>query len=132
MDLQYKRLMTPSTTASDAGYNIHKDYAKSWTPNNTTSNIPRWQYGDQYTTGMSDRFLTSASYLNFQSFTVGYTLPENLIKNVAKIRVYVAGENLCFWSARKGLDPRYSYDGNESVSVYSPVRNISGGVQFTF
>ena len=132
MDIQYQRLMTPSTTASDAGYNIHKDYAKSWTPNNTTSNIPRWQYGDQYTTGMSDRFLTSASYLNFQSFTVGYTLPKNLIKNIAKIRVYVAGENLCFWSARKGLDPRYSYDGNESVSVYSPVRNISGGVQFTF
>ena len=132
MDIQYQRLMTPSTTASDAGYNIHKDYAKSWTPNNTTSNIPRWQYGDQYTTGMSDRFLTSASYLNFQSFTVGYTLPKNLIKNIGIIRVFVAVENLCFWSARKGLDPRYSYDGNESVSVYSHVRNISGGVQFTF
>lgn len=35
--------------------------------------MPRWQYGDAYGGASSDRFLTNASYLNFQSFTVGYT-----------------------------------------------------------
>ena len=95
--------------------------------------IPRWQYADDYT-AYGDRFLTNASYLNFQSFTVGYTLPKKLTKNfgVSSLRVYAAGENLCFWSKRKGLDPRYSYDGNESVSVYSPVRTIMGGIQLSF
>jgi len=130
LDSRYLSLMAPSS----GGSNFHKDYAKSWNPNNTSSNIPRWQYNDQYINAVSDRFMTSASYINFQSFTVGYTLPKKLLNKVeiANLRVYVAGENLGFISARKGLDPRYSYDGNESVAVYSPIRNISGGIQVTF
>ena len=131
-DYRYASLMTPKETGP-GGSNFHKDYIKSWSPNNTSSDIPRWQYGDKYSVfASSDRFLTNASYLNFQSFTVGYTLPEKLLKNVAKIRIYAAGENLCFWSARKGFDPRNSFDGNTSVAPYSPVRNISGGIQLTF
>ena len=131
-DIQYATLMAPAQSGNDAGHAIHKDYIKSWNPNNTSSNIPRWQYGDLYSTAKSDRFLTNADYFNFQSFTVGYTLPKGLIPMVSKIRVYCAGENLCFWSARKGLDPRYSYEGSGYTSVYSPTRNISGGIQVTF
>jgi TonB-linked SusC/RagA family outer membrane protein len=130
-DARYRTLMGPSTGPDDSGSTFHVDYAKAWSPNNTSSDIPRWQYGDQ-DSAASDRFLTNASYLNFQSFTAGYTFPKNLIKHVSKLRIYVAGENLIFWSARKGLDPRYSYASSETVSVYSPVRNFSGGVQITF
>ena len=131
-DMQYATLMSPAQSGTDAGSAIHKDYLKAWNPNNTTSNVPRWQYGDKYSAAKSDRFMTNAGYFNFQSFTVGYTLPKRLIPSVSKIRVYCAGENLCFWSARKGLDPRYSYDGTGYTGVYSPIRNISGGVQVTF
>jgi len=131
-DVRYASLMSPGVSAAGAGSTFHKDWAKAWSPNNTSSNIPRWQFGDQYAAYGSDRFLTNASYLNFQSFTVGYTIPNKLTKNISKIRVYAAGENLGFWSARKGMDPRYSYGRNEQVSVYSPMRNISGGVQLTF
>ena len=131
-DSRYASLMTPCENAGSAGGAIHKDYIKSWTPNNTSSNIPRWQYGDTYTTAQSDRFLTNASYLNFQSFTVGYSIPTQHIPFFSKIRVYCTGENLGFISARKGLDPRYSYDGLTTLNSYSPVRNISGGIQLTF
>ena len=132
-DMRYQQLMTPMSVTGNSGQNFHKDVLKSWSPDNTSSNIPRFQAGDQYTSSMSTRWFASASYLNFQSFTVGYTLPKNLIDNIASIRVYVAGENLCFWSARKGLDPRYSYEGQTSMNnVYSPIRNISAGVQVTF
>ena len=132
-DTQYASLMAPCETGASAGSNFHKDYLKAWSPDNTSSDIPRWQYGDKYSAfGNSDRFLTNASYLNFQSFTVGYTCPKKIIKNIAKIRFYAAGENLYFWSARQGLDPRNSYEGNKSVATYSPVRNISGGIQLTF
>jgi hypothetical protein len=51
------------------------------------------------------------------------------------MRVYVQGENLCYWSARKGLDPRYSYSsmgGLYGVRAYAPTRTIMGGVQITF
>ena len=130
-DSRYATLMTP-VAGTPNGYTFHKDYAKAWSPNNTQSDIPRWQYGDTNAASASDRWFTNASYLNFQSFTVGYTLPKKLINHISNIRIYAAGENLCFWSARKGLDPRYSYGGNNSINAYSPVRNISGGVQITF
>ena len=132
-DFRYASLMSPMENASNAGSAIHKDYIKSWSPNNTSSDIPRWQYGDKYSVfSSSNRFLTNASYLNFQSFTVGYTLPKKYLKNVAKIRIYAAGENLCFWSARKGFDPRNSFEGIATISNYSPARNITGGIQLTF
>lgn len=130
-DQQYASYMSPTGSASSAGSTFHRDYKKAWSATNPNSNIPRWQYGDQYASSRSNRFLTSASYLNFQSFTVGYTLPK-FCKDIAKIRVYCMGENLCFWSARQGLDPRYAYSGNSGISPYSPVRNISGGLQVTF
>lgn len=133
-DYMYASLMGNVASASSAGSAIHVDALKSWTPNNTQSSIPRFQYGDQYTTARSDRFMTDASYLNFQSVSVGYTLPKKLLTNlgISKLRVYASGENLCFWSARKGLDPRYSYGETASVNVYSPVRTIMGGLQVTF
>ena len=129
-DMKYAALMNPMTENSSGGAAIHKDYLKSWSTNNTSSNLPRWQFGDD-NGQVSDRFLTNAGYFNFQSFTLGYTLPKNLVPYFSKIRVYCSGENLGFISARKGLDPRFSYDGVTGTS-YSPTRNISGGIQLTF
>ena len=133
-DSRYASLMSNWVDAGDAGQAIHKDVLKSWSPNNVNSDIPRYQYTDRYTAASSDRWLTNASYLNFQSFTIGYTLPARLVRplGISKMRIYASGENLCFWSARKGLDPRYSFEGNETLSTYSPVRTIMGGVQVSF
>ena len=133
-DTQYAGLMSNIADAGGAGSAIHVDALNAWTETNPNNDIPRMQYGDQYTAGASTRWLTSASYLNFQSFTVGYTLPKKWLSTlgVSKLRVYASGENLCFWSARKGLDPRYSYSENASVNVYSPVRTVMGGLQLTF
>ena len=135
-DSGYAKLMTPPTSTSDAGYTYHKDILNAWTPNNTETSVPRFWFGssEQYAAYNSDRWLTSAKYLNFQSFNVGYTLPRSLTQKiqVENVRVYASGENLCFWSARKGLDPRYSFGNTASTNVYSPIRTISGGIQFTF
>ena len=133
-DTRYQALMGNVTSSQSGGTNFHKDVLNSWSVNNTTSNIPRALYADEYTAARSDRFLTNAGYLNFQSFTVGYTLPVAWTSRlqINKIRVYCTGENLCFWSARKGLDPRYSYSSMSSNNVYSPVRTVMGGIQVTF
>ncbi len=133
-DRQYQSLMSNWVTLSDAGSAFHKDLLASWTPSNINSSIPRFQYADQYTTASSDRWLTSASYLNFQSFSVGYTLPKNIVSKIglSKIRVYATGENLCFWSKRKGLDPRYDYGATEALTPYSLMRTIMGGIQVSF
>lgn len=134
-DYHYQSLMGPvSGPTSVNGGNFHVDVLKSWTPNNTSSTIPRFQYADQYTNSSSNRWLTNAGYLSFQSFTVGYTLPKQLVSKVklSNVRVYVAGENLALWSARKGLDPRYDFEGTSYVTTYSPARTINGGIQVSF
>ena len=133
-DTQYAGLMGNWENDGDAGSAFHKDLLKSWTTNNTSSDIPRFQYGDKYTVATSDRFLASAAYLNFQSFSVGYTLPKTITTKIGldKIRIYATGENLCFWSARKGLDPRYDYGATEDLTAYSLMRTIMGGIQVSF
>ena len=134
-DARYASLMSPAAREkNDPGQNYHKDWLRSWSPTNTSSDIPRWQQGDEKSFNASDRFLTNASYLNFSSAVVGYTLPKDLSERIRmnKIRVYASAENITFWSARQGLDPRYSYKETESVSNYSPVRTVSGGIQLQF
>ena len=134
-DFGYSRLME-SIETSATGFNLSKDVLKAWTPNNTSSNIPAFMYGSDNARSQSTRFLTSAKYLNFQSFSVGYTLPKSLTKKLmlSNIRVYVQGENICFWSARKGLDPRYNFQGTtqQGIDSYAPVRTILGGIQLSF
>jgi hypothetical protein len=131
-DNRYQSLMTNVATSGN-GQTYHKDVMKSWSLENTGSEIPRWQYNDLYTASRSTRFLTNASYLNFQSFTVGYTIPKSITDKIKlnKVRIYCQGENIYFWSKRKGLDPRYSFAGTNSggVNAYSPARTIMGGIQ---
>ena len=116
------------------GMNWHKDMLNAWSADNASSNIPRLQYEDKDQNGMSDRFLMDASYLNLQNINFGYTLPSNFTKKVGieKVRVYLACENVWYWSKRQGFDPRYSYSGSTSQATYSPVRTISGGINIQF
>ncbi len=133
-DTRYQYLMMPYN-GSYLGQTYHKDWAKAWSPTNKSSNIPRWQYNDSYAASSSDRWLTDASYLNFSSFSVAYNIPVSKLgigKVIGSAKVYVVGENLGFISARKGLDPRYSFDSTSAMNVYSPVRTISGGIKVTF
>lgn len=118
----------------DRGAVFHKDLLNAWTPENKNTNIPRIQYDDTYMGALSDRFLTSASYLAFQDFTVGYTLPTAWVKaaSLTKVRVYIQGNNLYLWSKRKGLDPRQSLSGSITAAYYAPIRTISGGITVSF
>jgi hypothetical protein len=106
----------------------------AWTPENKSTTIPRFQFGDEYAAARSDRFLTDASYLSLQNVNLGYTLPVNLTRKaqIQSARFYVSADNLFVWSQRKGLDPRQSITGSVTNSYYAPIRTISGGVTLTF
>ena len=123
-----------SPTATSLGRNFHKDVLKSWSSENSNSDIPRFQYGDVYTAAASDRFLTSASYLNFQNAQIGYTLPAKVVDKmkVSSLRMYITCDNIWYVSCRKGFDPRFSMSGSTNNAVNSPVRTLSGGVSLTF
>ncbi len=133
-DSGYANFMASPWGSSSIGGNYHKDILNAWTPENTTSDIPRLQYGDQYNSSSSSRFLTDASYLNIQNINVGYTLPRNFTKSfgVESLRIYLAADNVAYWSKRRGLDPRYSFTGSTNYANYSPIRTISGGINIVF
>ncbi len=132
-DSNYAALMGVPT-AQNRGTNLHADLANAWTPENPNTNIPRFMYGDLYTTLNSDRFLTNASYLSLENINFGYTLPSKLVKKMflSKLRVYFAADNIWVWSRRQGLDPRQSFTGGVNNSYYSPIRTLSGGFTVTF
>ena len=123
-----------SPIATSLGRNFHKDVLKSWSTEAQDSDIPRFQYGDVYTAAASDRFLTNASYLNFQNAQIGYTLPRHITEKMrlANLRVYLTCDNIWYVSCRKGFDPRFSMSGTTNFAVNSPVRTVSGGISLTF
>ena len=117
-----------SPTASTAGKNYHLDLLDAWTKENPNSEIPRFQLNDQYTTSTSDRFFIRTDYLNISNINAGYTFPAKWWKgHIQTLRVYVACDNVWYWSKRQGYDPR-----GGSNNYYAPIRTISGGVTLTF
>ena len=128
-DSVYASLMSAGT----AGSNWHKDMFNRWTPENTTSDIPRVQFNEQNANSSSDRWLISSSYLSLRNLTIGYSLPEKVTKalSVSGIRVYITGDNLYYVSSRKGMDVRKSFSGGNGFT-YSALRTVSGGVTLSF
>ncbi|MCM1150661.1 MAG: TonB-dependent receptor [Alistipes sp.] len=133
LDSGYQFYMN-SPQGTSTGNNYHRDLLKSWTPENKGSDIPRFAYADPNQAATSSRFLTDASYLNIQNITLGYTLPQRITRKflVEKLRVYLACDNVWYWSQRQGLDPRQSINGATNPYYYAPIRTFSGGLTVTF
>ena len=132
-DNGYQALMGCPVSGS-TGSNYHKDLLNGWSETNVNSNIPRFQYGDNYANADSDRFLIDASYLNIENINVGYTFPAKLVGKIglSSLRIYAAIENVAYWSRRQGLDPRTSFSGDSAYTSYLPIRTISGGLTLKF
>ena len=88
---------------------------------------------DKYANNTSTRFLTSSDYLSLNNITVGYTLPQSLLRKIQleKVRIYFAADNVGLIADRKGLDPRQSFT-SATTARYTPIRTISGGLSLTF
>ena len=138
-----------SASSSSERTNLHKDLLNAWSAENTSSDIPRFQYMDTETALTSDRFLTNNNSLTFKNITLGYTLPKALVQKLGltSIRVYAACDNVYYWTKRKGYDPRTSLTGqvrvqdvtststsgsSSSFTYYQPIRTISGGLTVKF
>ncbi|MCD8312984.1 MAG: SusC/RagA family TonB-linked outer membrane protein [Bacteroidales bacterium] len=131
-DYTYQTLMH---TGGKTATNWSVDMLNAWTVDNASSNVPRLRYSETYSqSARSDRFLTSASYFNIQNINFGYTLPSKLTKKILiqSLRIYFSVENVGYFSARAGLDPRYTLAGYTNPELYSPMRTFTGGLTFTF
>lgn len=139
LDKDYANLMD-GLSGEFGGSAVHKDaLTQSWTPTNRHAKYPRLQAGTALSTNSSadvDTYYVSASFLNLNNVNFGYTVPKEFLYRYTKgqvknLRLYVSADNVYYWSARKGLDPRQSVSSSKQVQ-YSPVRTISGGLTLTF
>lgn len=131
-DSDYAYFMT--VPSSSRGGNYHKDVLNAWTTENTSTDIPRWAYGDQAAYALQSRFLTSGTALTLQNINAGFNLPKDICSKlqISALRIYASCDNVFYWSKRRGLDPRQNVNGSTTSSYYSPVRTISGGLSLTF
>ena len=137
-DGTYQALMH---TASSAGTAWHKDALKAWTPDNPDSKIPRLDGDTSVGQTAVSNYLISSDYLSINNITIGYTLPENVVSmlGIAGARVFVSGDNLAVFAARKGVDPRFSMGLGSLTSgsglnsgSYSAMRTVAAGISLTF
>ena len=85
---------------------------------------------------VNDRYIQNIRYLRFKNLTVGYTVPQKVVKKIGfeQIRVYVSGENIAYWSPitkyTTHLDPESCFD--RSSDPVDDLNNTSYPWQKTF
>jgi hypothetical protein len=95
--------------------NASVDELNFWAPGNTNTNVPRPFHGDpQQNNRFSDRFVESGTYLRLQNASIGYTIPQNVLKRshaFNSLRVYLSAQNIFTLSSYRGYDPDFISDG---------------------
>lgn len=127
---------TYASLMSYSGYGsaLHVDILNRWQKAGDETNVPRVDNGrNAYQNAGSSRWLTDASYLSLKNVSLAYSLPKKLVNKIdlEGIRIFASGENLWAFTARKGMDPQYSFAGTQS-NVYSPARIYTFGINVQF
>ncbi|WP_418213406.1 SusC/RagA family TonB-linked outer membrane protein [Bacteroides difficilis] len=100
-----------------------------WKKPGDITDIPRYNVNAQ----LDDRFLENSSFLRLKNLTLGYLLPQSLLKKTnffTSARVYLQGQNLLTWTGFTGLDPEVS--SNIYRAQYPASRQFTLGVEVSF
>jgi TonB-linked SusC/RagA family outer membrane protein len=116
------------------GESYHPDVKNSWKNPGDISELPRLQYSKSDLYATSDFFLISSDYFNIRNVTLNYAFPKQLLDswNVGQLSVFVTGENLHMFTARKGMNPTFNFSGTQDEFAYNPSRSIILGFSLQF
>ncbi|MXV51845.1 SusC/RagA family TonB-linked outer membrane protein [Pedobacter sp. HMF7647] len=104
-------------------FNSGINVLNAWTPENSSSTIPRAIAGDPNRNGrLSTRWVEDGSYLRMKNVLIGYTMSPTVLRSFAKntisrLKFYVSAQNLFTFTKYNGFDPEV---GNKN-------QNTSGG-----
>jgi TonB-linked SusC/RagA family outer membrane protein len=116
------------------GTALHIDALNRWQKPGDITDVPRLDNGQVSNfTGASTRWLTRADYFQLNNVTLNYNLPKNWMKAISAqgASIYVSGDNLALFSARKGMSPGTSFNGTVGNN-YNFSRTVSIGVNVNF
>ncbi|MBL7760781.1 MAG: SusC/RagA family TonB-linked outer membrane protein [Sediminibacterium sp.] len=121
-----------------------------WRPDNTGAFYPAaYNNGGSATTNnmqVQDRYLLNMAYLRLKNLTLGYTLPQSVVKKMSltSVRGYVSLENFITWDHLRGLpiDPEYidgfsmwnstNYNSGRTGTGVPAFKSVSVGLQVNF
>lgn len=111
-----------------------------YTATNTDGSLPRFSTTNSNNSFISDRYVEDGSYMRIQNLTIGYRVPDNIIKRVkmTNLRVYMSAQNLYTFTKYSGYDPEIgSYDNgillmNVDQGHYPNPRTITFGANVEF
>ncbi|MGK7396844.1 MAG: SusC/RagA family TonB-linked outer membrane protein [Candidatus Cyclobacteriaceae bacterium M3_2C_046] len=132
LDYDYQGLVNGG---SRIGNNWHVDILDRWTEGNTDTDVPRLTIGNNNSNATSTRFLYNADYIRLRNITFGYTLPQNLLKNLGmgQARIFVTADNLLTFAPDlpDGTDPEVGLAGITDNRA-SAMKTFSVGVNVGF
>jgi len=117
-------------------------YQNAWTPQNHSNTYAAITTNDNISQNSvpSSAYIENGSFLKLKNFTVGYTLPPDLLKKIAvtKVRIYLSSQNLFTITSYKGLDPEVGMQGGNATQngvdngIYPSSRFYTVGINATF
>lgn len=142
-DHNYTGLMYTTSNGPSA---LHKDVMRAWTaaPEGMTEDspnrlnpggTPQFDLSSLASTsyGASSRWLTDASYFIIKNINLNYTFPSSLTTKwgLGGLSVYGAIENAATFTARKGMNPQYSFNGDQD-NTFVTARVFTLGLNLNF
>lgn len=97
------------------------DILNRWTPENTSTDIPRLIYGQNGNIGTASNDIFNGSFIKLKSVTLSYQLPKLLMQKwqIQSASIYVSATNLFTITKYPGPDPEVSNDPYSVISGYS-------------
>ncbi|WPO77282.1 TonB-dependent receptor [Flavobacterium sp. KACC 22761] len=96
---------------------------------NENTDIPRdGYYKSSYGSYVNSKFVEDASYLRLKNLSIGYSIPESILKPtkfIDTIRLYATGQNLLTITKYSGNDPEIN--GHTGTAT---AQNLGGGIDF--
>jgi hypothetical protein len=126
----YQSLMA----VNNIGGAAHIDILKRWQKPGDITDVPRLDNGRATDfNATSSRWLVDASFFNIRSISLSYNLPQSLISKfkITNAQFFVTGENVAFFSKRKGMNNQQAFSGVTS-NAYPPARVVTAGVTLNF
>ena len=127
----YDGLYYSSMNTTYTGDTWNRHVLKRWQKPGDVTDVPRVEIGASKT--VTDNYLINASYFALKNITVGYNLPQSLVKkiNIDNVRVFATFDNIAMFNHLDGMDPQYNFSGGIGYT-YAPVKTIAFGLEINF
>jgi len=110
-----------------------------WVGEGTSNTIPRMTRANPNGNwASSDLYIKNGSYVRLKNIQLGYTLPESINEkiSIAKLRLFVSGENMLTFTKYDGFDPEIASGGYTTIGIdrgiYPQARTVSFGMNVIF